>query len=62
MPTVTVGRENSARVSVYYEDLGSGQPVVLIHGFPLSGRSWKKQIRALLAAGYRSQLRNAVTG
>ena len=53
MPTVTVGRENSARVSIYYEDLGSGQPVVLIHGFPLSGRSWEKQIRALLAAGYR---------
>lgn len=53
MPTVTVGRENCARVRVYYEDLGSGQPVVLIHGFPLSGRSWEKQIRALLAAGYR---------
>jgi non-heme chloroperoxidase len=53
VPTITVGQENSAPVNIYYEDLGSGQPVVLIHGFPLSGRSWEKQTLALLAAGYR---------
>jgi pimeloyl-ACP methyl ester carboxylesterase len=53
MPTVTVGRENSSLIDIHYEDIGSGQPVVLIHGFPLSGRSWEKQVLALLAAGYR---------
>jgi non-heme chloroperoxidase len=53
MPTVTVGRENSGDIEIYYEDHGAGQPVVLIHGYPLSGRGWDKQIPALLAAGYR---------
>ena len=53
MPTVKVGTENSADIEVYYEDHGAGQPVVLIHGYPLSGRGWDKQVPALLAAGYR---------
>jgi non-heme chloroperoxidase len=53
MPTVTVGRENSADIEIYYEDHGAGQPVVLIHGYPLSGRGWDKQVPALLEAGYR---------
>jgi non-heme chloroperoxidase len=53
MPTVTVGRENSADIEIYYEDHGAGQPVVLIHGYPLSGRAWDKQVPALLEAGYR---------
>jgi non-heme chloroperoxidase len=53
MPYVNVGRENSADIGIYYEDHGSGQPIVLIHGFPLSGRAWEKQERALLAAGFR---------
>jgi non-heme chloroperoxidase len=53
MPTVTVGRENSADIQIYYEDHGAGQPVVLIHGYPLSGRAWDKQVPALLEAGYR---------
>jgi non-heme chloroperoxidase len=53
MPTVTVGRENSADIEIYYEDHGAGQPVVLIHGYPLSGRAWDKQVPALLQAGYR---------
>ncbi len=53
MAYVTVGRENSAPIELYYEDHGAGRPVVLIHGFPLSGRSWEKQISALLAAGHR---------
>src|SRR5580692_5988079 len=53
MPTVTVGRENNADIEIYYEDHGAGQPVVLIHGYPLSGRAWDKQALALLDAGYR---------
>jgi len=53
MPTVKVGTENSADIEIYYEDHGTGQPVVLIHGYPLSGRGWDKQVPALLAAGYR---------
>jgi pimeloyl-ACP methyl ester carboxylesterase len=53
MPFVTVGKENSASIDLHYEDHGSGRPVVLIHGFPLSGRAWERQERVLLAAGYR---------
>lgn len=53
MPYVKVGQENSAAIEIYYEDLGSGQPVVLIHGFPLNGHSWEKQTAALVDAGYR---------
>ncbi len=53
MPAVTVGQENSADIEIYYEDHGAGQPVVLIHGYPLSGRAWDKQVPALLDAGYR---------
>ena len=53
MPTVTVGRENSSDIEIYYEDHGAGQPVVLIHGYPLSGRAWDKQVPVLLEAGYR---------
>jgi non-heme chloroperoxidase len=53
MPYVTVGRENSAAVRIYYEDHGSGSPVVLVHGYALNGHSWEKQETALLAAGHR---------
>jgi non-heme chloroperoxidase len=53
MPHVTVGKENSGNIELYYEDHGSGQPVVLIHGYPLSGSSWEKQVAALLSAGHR---------
>jgi non-heme chloroperoxidase len=53
MPYVTVGKENSGNIELYYEDHGSGQPVVLIHGYPLSGASWEKQVPVLLEAGYR---------
>jgi non-heme chloroperoxidase len=53
MPYVTVGKENSADIELYYEDHGSGRPVVLIHGYPLSGASWEKQVPILLNAGYR---------
>ncbi|MBN3879132.1 MULTISPECIES: alpha/beta fold hydrolase [unclassified Nostoc] len=53
MPYVSVGQENSASIDIYYEDFGVGQPVVLIHGFPLSGHSWEKQVGVLLKEGYR---------
>lgn len=53
MPFVTVGQENSGATELYYEDHGSGSPVVLIHGYPLNGHSWEKQERVLLEAGYR---------
>jgi len=53
MGHITVGTENSTPVELYYEDQGAGQPVVLIHGYPLSGHSWERQTRELLAAGYR---------
>jgi pimeloyl-ACP methyl ester carboxylesterase len=53
MGTINVGKENSTPIDLYYEDHGSGSPVVLIHGWPLSGASWEKQTAALLAAGYR---------
>ncbi|MBW4542075.1 MAG: alpha/beta hydrolase [Myxacorys chilensis ATA2-1-KO14] len=53
MPYVTVDQENSASIDIYYEDFGVGQPVVLIHGFPLSGHSWEKQVGVLLKEGYR---------
>jgi non-heme chloroperoxidase len=50
---IKVGQENSTSIELYYEDHGSGSPVVLIHGWPLSGASWEKQTAALLAAGHR---------
>jgi non-heme chloroperoxidase len=50
---ITVGQENSTPIELYYEDHGSGKPVVLIHGWPLSGASWEKQVAALLAGGHR---------
>jgi non-heme chloroperoxidase len=50
---IKVGQENSTPIELYYEDHGSGSPVVLIHGWPLSGVSWEKQTTALLAAGHR---------
>jgi non-heme chloroperoxidase len=53
MAFIHVGEENSAAIQLYYEDHGSGRPVVLIHGFPLNGHSWEKQEFALLREGYR---------
>ena len=53
MGLINVGTENSTPIDLYYEDHGSGPPVVLIHGWPLSGASWEKQTNALVAAGYR---------
>jgi non-heme chloroperoxidase len=53
MSVITVGQENSTSIELHYEDHGTGQPVVLIHGYPLDGTSWERQQRELLAAGYR---------
>ncbi|MEU4697850.1 alpha/beta fold hydrolase [Nonomuraea dietziae] len=53
MGRITVGTENSTDIELYYEDQGAGQPVVLIHGYPLNGHSWERQTRELLAAGHR---------
>src|SRR5258708_39105129 len=56
MPYITVGKENSEPIQLFYEDHGpgTGTPIVLIHGFPLSGVAWEKEIAALLKAGYRT--------
>src|SRR6202011_5306698 len=53
MPYIKVGQENSSSIDLYYEDYGSGRPVVFIHGYPLSGRAWDKQVPVLLEAGHR---------
>jgi non-heme chloroperoxidase len=53
MPAVVVGQENNTDIEIYYEDHGTGPAVVLIHGYPLSGRAWDKQVPALLDAGHR---------
>src|SRR5215470_18019747 len=53
MPYVKVGKENSGDIELYYEDHGSGSPVILIHGYPLNGTSWEKQVPKLLAEGHR---------
>ena len=53
MPYANVGKENSTEIDLYYEDHGSGDAVVLIHGYPLSGASWEKQVPVLLAEGHR---------
>ncbi|MEA2117956.1 alpha/beta hydrolase [Halovibrio sp. HP20-50] len=53
MPMLSVGTQNGTPVELYYEMHGAGKPVVLIHGWPLSGRSWEKQVSALVEAGYK---------
>ena len=53
MAYLSVGEENSGSVDLYYKDHGSGPPIVLIHGYPLSSRAWDKQVPALVAAGHR---------
>ncbi|WP_130446431.1 alpha/beta fold hydrolase [Kribbella rubisoli] len=54
MPKITVGSENGSPVELHYDVQGSGTPVVLIHGWPLNGRSWEKQIAALVEAGHQA--------
>jgi pimeloyl-ACP methyl ester carboxylesterase len=55
MPYIKVGQENSGSIELYYEDHGSGRPVVLIHGYPLSGRAWDRQVPVLLENGHLAQ-------
>jgi pimeloyl-ACP methyl ester carboxylesterase len=50
MPYINVGKENSGPVDLYYEDHGEGKPVVLVHGWPLNGGSWEKQVPVLIGA------------
>jgi non-heme chloroperoxidase len=54
MPFVTVGKEYSSDVRIHFEEYGRGKPVILIHGYPQSGRAWERQIPALVEAGYRA--------
>ena len=53
MPRLTVGNEKNTPIDLNYEDRGAGSPVVLIHGWPLSSRSWESQVPALVDAGHR---------
>jgi non-heme chloroperoxidase len=53
MAYITVGQENSTTIDLYYEDRGTGQPIVLIHGYPLDGHSWERQAKVLIESGYR---------
>src|SRR5207253_2236777 len=53
MGFITVGHENSTPVDLYYEDHGSGPPIVLVHGWPIDSRSWEPQVHALLDSGHR---------
>src|SRR6188472_260896 len=53
MPFIKVGAENGAEIELHYNDHGAGEPIVLIHGYPLDGNSWERQERMLLAEGYR---------
>jgi non-heme chloroperoxidase len=53
MSYLPVGSENNNDISIYFQDFGTGQPVVLVHGWPLSSRAWELQVQELLAAGYR---------
>lgn len=63
MGHITVGEENSTPIELYYEDQGTGQPVVLIHGYPLDGHSWEKQTRELLDETLGSRIsEDAVAG
>jgi pimeloyl-ACP methyl ester carboxylesterase len=53
MPTITVGRERAHSIDIAYEDIGDGPPIVLVHGWPLTSKSWERQVEPLVAAGYR---------
>ena len=61
MPKLKVGIENQSSIELHYEDVGAGKPVVLIHGWPLSGRSWENQVPALVGAGFRFNKAAALT-
>ena len=52
MPYIT-NKQNNTETKIFYTDLGKGQPVILIHGWPLNGASWESQIAALVDNGFR---------
>jgi len=51
MPKLLVSRDDRTDVEISYEDQGAGRPVVLVHGWPLSGRSWEAQVPTLVLHG-----------
>src|SRR2546423_10277781 len=53
MPYVTVGKENSGNIDIYYKDWGSGQPIVFSHGWPLSADDWDAQMMFFVNRGFR---------
>ena len=53
MARVTVGHENSAPVELFYEDRGTGAPIVFVHGYPLASDSWERQVTVFLNEGHR---------
>ena len=53
MGRIAVGQQNAGAIEIYYEDHGTGPPVILVHSYPPNGYSWQKQERVLLQAGYR---------
>ncbi|OKK22267.1 bromoperoxidase [Streptomyces sp. CB00455] len=53
MPRINASTQKGSAVELHFEDRGDGPPVVLIHGWPLSGRSWEPQIGPLVEAGHR---------
>lgn len=53
MPYIKKNNENPSSVNIFFEDLGAGRPVVLVHGWPVSHEMWEYQVNALVTAGYR---------
>lgn len=49
----TKNEEKGNKIKLFYEDYGEGQPVILIHGWPLSHRMWEYQVEKIVDAGFR---------
>lgn len=50
---ISLGKENSNDIKLYYKDWGTGQPVVFSHGWPLTADAWEDQMLFLGNHGYR---------